>query len=350
MIQERAISSLYQRLGWRQPTILKYDILDANNLQSDSGKFFDDFNVLASIKNLKDTQEDEAISDADFNTYLKSLQEKSIRFILEGVFTNKVYENKVILDSEDGNENIYTLQANSFYGLEIDLTKGRNVAMIIKQVGLFFDSANPLFDLHLFHSNQFAPLQTWNVGITTPKTEVFVDINETIYAFSQTIKGGKYYLGFRSVDVTGSPINRNELIKSSCFVGLKFIRVPMTSLEMVNTDDVIYTSEEYFNIDYSVEIDHTELIISNKASFDHAIGLQQAANVLEQIANTTRSNRTERNLSGIRIEAHLELNGNDRNPNIPFKVGLADKLNTEIRRLREQFNYHCRATMGTLTV
>lgn len=350
MIQERAVSALYQRVGWRKPTINKYDILDDANQVSNGQKYFDDFSVFASIKNINETQENPDINEKDFNRYLKALQEKSIRFVLNAVFGTRVYENKTLLDSENGNSEVLTLGSDMFYGIEIDLTKSRDISMNIKQVGFYFDTDNTAFDLHLFHSNSLAPLKTWTTPVTTAKTEVFTDIKESIYAFSQSIKGGKYYLGFRSVDVVGSPINRQELIKQSCFVGLSFMRVPMTSLEMFNTDDVISTSEEYFNLDYSVEKDFTELIISNNASFDQAIGLQNAASVLEQIANTTRSNNTERNLGAMRVEAHLELHGNDKNPNIPFKVGVGAKLNEELTSLRSQFNYRCRATMGTLTV
>lgn len=350
MIQERAISALYQRVGWRQPTIDEYDILDSDNLTSDSGKYFDDFNSLVTVKNVKDTQENPVINSLDFNTHLKSLQEKSIRFVLEAVFDTKVYENKTLLIDENGNQEVHVLNTNMFYGIEIDLTKQRDIAVDIKQIGMFFDTTNPAFNIHLFHSNTLAPIKTWSTVITTAKTEVFTDINETIYAFSQNIKGGKYYLGFLSGDVVGSPVNRQEVMKHSCFVGLSFMRVPMTSLEMFDTNDVINTSEEYFNLDYSAEKDFTEYIISNKKSFDHAIGLQHTVNVLEQIANTTRSNITERNLGAMRVESHLELHGNDTNPNLPFKVGVASKLNKELRRLRSQFDHRCKASIGTLTV
>lgn len=350
MIQERAIDSLYQRVGWRQPTINAYDILDEANLVSNSGKFFDDFNTLSSIKNIKETMEDAGINEKDFNAYLKALQEKSIRFVLESVFTNKVYENKTILNSDEGNTEIYALAPDSFYGIEIDLRKGRDVAMNIKQVGMYFDTDNPAFNLHLFHSASLNPIKTWSTITALERTEVFTDIGETLFAFSQNIKGGKYYLGFRSEDVVGSPINRQELMKQSCIVGLSFIRVPMTSLQMFNTDEVVNTTETYFNMEYSSETDYTELIISNNASFDHAIGLQNAVNVLEVISNTTRSNQTERNLGAMRVEAHLELHGNTQNPNIPYKRGLLDKLNVELVRLRKQFNYACRASAGTLTV
>jgi len=348
MIQERAIDSLYQRLGWRKPSIDKYDILDVNNLKSLSGKYFDDFNVLTSIKNLKDTQENAGINERDFNEYLKALQYKSIRFVLENVFDNKVYENTSILANSVKNDGTISLDTNTFYGVEIDLMKSREIALKINQIGLFFDSSGS-FDLHLFHSGNNAPIKSWAVT-TVSKTEVFTDINEVLYAYSKNIKGGKYFLGFRSVDVVGSPINRQELIRQSCFVGIEFIRVPMTSLEMFNTDDVIYTSDEYLNIDYLVETDYTELIVGNSNSFDFAIGLQQSVNVLEQISNTTRSNSTERNLSAIRVEAFLELNGNDTNPNLPFKVGITSKLNDEINKLKQRFNRRCRASVGTLTV
>lgn len=349
MIQERAITALYQRVGWKQPTIDTYDIVDTDNRVSDSGKYFDDFSSLVSIRNLKDTQENEKINNGDFNKLLKALQEKSIRFVLEGVFTNKVLENKVLLRSDNGNADVHTLDADTFYGVEINLMKDRRVAMDIKQVGLFFDQDNPAVNIHLFHTGSLAPLKTWSIAATA-KNEVFSDINETLYAFSQNIKGGKYYLGFRSEDVVGSPINRTELLKQSCNVGMRFIRVPMTSLEMFNTDLVQHTSAEWLNMDYSVEEDYTELVISNKASFDHAIGLQHAIACLEIISNTTRSNVTERNLGALRVEAHLELHGNDSNANLPYKVGLTSKLNKELIRLKRQFSHYCRASLGTLTV
>lgn len=350
MIQERAVQALYKRVGWKQPTIVDYANVDSDNIASTSGKFFQDFNSLVTIKNIKDTQENPNITDKQFNAYLKDMQLKAIRFVLEAVFENRVYESKTLMNSENGNDETYTLDSGNFYGIEIDLMKSKNIAMRLKQVGLYFDADNDTpFKLYLFHSSKKEFIKEWDVT-TVDKTETFTNINETIYAFSESIKGGKYYLGFRASDVVGSPIRRSEWIKQSCFVDLSFIRVPMASLELFNIDDVVHVSEEYLNVDYSTEKDSTEFIISNSGNFDTAIGLQNVANVLELIINSTRSNNTERNLKAMKVEAFLELNGNDINPNIPFKVGLISKLAKEISSLKSQFNKRSMASVGTLTV
>ena len=209
MIQERAVQALYQRIGWRQPYDPKYAIVDAANQVSKSGKLFQDFNAIVSIKNVMNTQDYADISTDDFNIFLQDLQHKSIRFVLEAVFDTKVLENKTLLRDHNRTVETWSLDANHFQGVEFTLRKHRDMAIDLKQVGLYFNETAPNFPMYLFHSSQNDPIEVYDLA-TVANTEFFSDISTQVYAFSDQIKGGTYYLGYRTEDVTGEPIKRDE--------------------------------------------------------------------------------------------------------------------------------------------
>jgi hypothetical protein len=73
------LPALRKRLGWRQPTVAGSPVLTVANTTSLSSRYFgQSFHALCTIANLKSNQEDPAIIDADFNTYLSTLQDDLI--------------------------------------------------------------------------------------------------------------------------------------------------------------------------------------------------------------------------------------------------------------------------------
>lgn len=103
---------------------------------------------------------------------------------------------------------------------------------------------------------------------------------------------------------------------------------------LFDVDDVDYTSETYgLNFDITSWKDYTNVILKNRNKFADCLGLQVAADVLDLILKTTRSNRNERILKD---NAFIELEGFINNE-LPRTLGISAKLKAEIARLKTTF-------------
>ena len=88
MINATKIStSLLGIVGFRQPYNPIYAIVDAPNLLSSSGYFVND-NHYAKVEFIKDNQDYQEISDANFNELLRNMQKASISNICNQVFSD----------------------------------------------------------------------------------------------------------------------------------------------------------------------------------------------------------------------------------------------------------------------
>jgi hypothetical protein len=90
---------LLTRIGWRQE-IGSTIAVDATNLTTDSGRYFQDEHSAVTIENIKACQTVVAISEANLNAYLTQLREQAVYQVLSDVF------NKKDLISDEINANI----------------------------------------------------------------------------------------------------------------------------------------------------------------------------------------------------------------------------------------------------
>ena len=90
---------LINRIGWRQE--IKSPItVNATNLTTQSGRYFQDEHSAVSIHNIKDCQRVSNISDKEMNDYLGQLREQSIYQIISDVFS------KTDINEDEINANI----------------------------------------------------------------------------------------------------------------------------------------------------------------------------------------------------------------------------------------------------
>lgn len=345
---DSSIQALYQRQGWREEVDNNLPSLDDENATSRSGKYFNvDYHPLASIKNIYFTQNTFNISGHNFNQLLKELQLKSIRNVLHKLFPVNLLQTQTLLTAESGNEDLYSLPSNHFVGVSIRFCEKRNLSMLIKQVGMYMNG-NSDIKLYLFHSSQNNPIKTFDVT-ATERSEVYTSINESLYAFSQNIKGGTYYLGFYSEDVNIKPIRRDCRKRSNRYVDIEFIQVPTTTRTMFDTDDVETTSKEYINIEASYYNDFSSVIIDNESQFDEAIGKQVALECLRIMYSSTRSSNDERELDEMQKQRiYFDMNGNSGNQNFPYSRGIIDDVEDEIKRLKKLFFRKPKVVVNTL--
>lgn len=327
------------RIGWRQPTLSGYDIVDSDNLSSSTGLYFNsDFHRLTTIRNIKECQEDNLINDGDFNTYLSDLVRSSLVKVLNSVFDNNDLIENFVLYPYAINYATSDLLPNGgdFVGYEIRVANDKDITTIINSVIAEFDSVDT-FDLYIFNSNKQDPISDPIPINTLAKTGKYKSIQQVLEYSSDIYKGGRFYVGYYTDVLTAKAVNRSYELSSVKKIPNTFSIRPIkvsnwTDRTLFDLQSVIYTSHSNgLNFDLSSVNNYTDRIISNIRLFDTAIGYQVAADVLELIISSTRDNSIEREVKAI---ANLELNGTN-SEGMPHTIGLKTQIKRETDKIKK---------------
>lgn len=338
MIRLTEIDSLLGLVGFRQSTLTGYaTLMDAGNIASTSGLFVNDVSGLITSKNIKNSQEDIAITDENFNTFIDNRQKSSFINLLKAVFSDDdLIENRVLFRFESDFTNPLT-NATDFVGYEIDVAKAKDINVIINKIILTFDAIDTVKIL-LFHSSMDESQDSKEVT-TVANSDVHTALNWNLPA-ANSIVGGKFYVGYLRSGLSASAHNRdyesaNSQIHYNC-LGILPMRVSGWDAEtLFDVNDVEYSDETWgMNFDISSFKDFTSFVVENKDRFARGLQLQIAADLLNLMATTTRSNRDERI---IKTEALIDLNGTRNIENIADSVGVIKQLADEIDRLKKMF-------------
>lgn len=338
----RVINAFLPRLGFRQPTIAAYAILDNANKQSISGRYYDDFHALVRVKNIKDLHEDAAISNDDFNAYLASLKKSVIMRALNGVLNiTEQIERVLLYDAEDG---IMQMIENShqFVGYEICLPSSDEFSVQIESAVLLFDQ-DITFNLYLFKDGKKAPVASRSVTAIANE-ETVVNFTDMILNYiGETTKGGTFYFGYFQDDLgSAKAISQqvDEWNDTYCFSAESITSNKITGELNFERQHIAETSQAYgLNLEISSFRDHTNAVVKKAHLFDELIGLQMAWVVLETILYSTASNATERVLKDQMLKAglQLEMNGAVPAPDSPHITSLRTRIDRELKRVRQEF-------------
>ena len=331
-INSTILTSLYQRVGWRQPTYSGAPVLDSANKVTNSGKYFQDIHSLVKVPYIYDCQDDNAITIGNFNTMLQDFQKSSILKIVNSVFQMPdIVQNDILYSHENIFTNVLTNGAD-FVGYEFDMCKRKDFGLVINQLISEF-SVSESVTFYLYHSSQKTAIDSETITVQANSTKV--DTVDWIMNYA-TYKGGKYYVGYFRSGLTTQAINRNwdSAIVSNEFDGveIKPIKISgVSGVELPNIDGITYESDTYgLNFDITIEHDYTDVICRNARQFDVAVQLQLASDVIELIATSRRTTLDEH----IGKAAVAELNAT---PEQFHGGGIKARLEKEIKRLNDIF-------------
>lgn len=160
MYSAENIQKLNQRIGWRQPIEEGLDtIISVENKISVSGRFFQDFSELVTIKNLYGCAPQAHLNDKYFNQYLKQIRESVVLNMLSELFLNnsdvctKKDYNPCISDNIEGFDNaLGYLMAKKVIGIIIHTHRSNmdtkesqySYSELMEELNGVFDSKNRL--------------------------------------------------------------------------------------------------------------------------------------------------------------------------------------------------------------
>lgn len=316
-------------VGWRQPLVAKFAILDAANLSSSSSLIFQGVHSLVTIENLFNSLP-QFDSDADFNTHLLNMQKDAITKAVQNVFQKKKPDTKSLLDKlrlydhanvkDDFIENV----ANRWVGYEIDLAKNNNIKVVIDALGSEFDGVKTGVTIFLFHSSQKDAVVTFDLD-TIESDSKFDDLTGFVMDYL-TFVGGTYYIGYKQDDLSpvralGRGFDTSEQANKPKHFDIQPIRVEnYTGTDLFDIDDIEISSETHgLNFEFTTTVDITNLISDQKIVFANLIMMQMGVDVLQVIINSIRTNAIKQEGRQMAI---LELKGTDENKEIGLEFRL----------------------------
>jgi hypothetical protein len=338
----KVMSALVGRIGWMQtpdsPT------LDNTNLISRSGRRFNDgsFHAMVTLNNIKAIMEQKNASDADFNAFLLASDRATILRCLNGVFNDVEYISQTLLYNRSGyGNNDHTISnEGKFVGIQIKLPPVVDMAVQIDSIALYFDSVKT-FNIYVYNDVKLAPIYTKSVT-TVANSQTVVDLDDFVLNYvGGSNHGGVFYIGYYQDDLDDTKAIRetNVCFMANAPYAALTIESPATGSNF-NRNSVGYNlNTNGLNPHISVFRDHTWQIIKKPSLFDNVRGLQMAAQVIETMLVSTRSNGTERALKdgGDKLMLSMELTGTAPISEGTYTTGLRKQIEQELDRLEDAF-------------
>lgn len=110
MTVSEAKDILVLRLGWRDDKTVEGFIVSANNLTTNSGRYYQSEHSAITLANIRDCQPITNISVDDFNSYLEDLKEQVAYQVLSAVFEKDVIDDKLFTLYPSGFDNALSLR------------------------------------------------------------------------------------------------------------------------------------------------------------------------------------------------------------------------------------------------
>lgn len=341
-------SALFGGVGFRQSPITEYAVVDSSNQNSDSGLFFQDASSIVTIKNIKDAQQSVSISDVDFNSYLKQLQESSIIEVTRTITSGEsdFIQDVNLFPYEKSFKNSIDKRGR-FVGFLFEPTGRIDVLAKLSSVELMFDKS-VTFDIHMFNSNKpNSPIQTLSVDAIANEA-VVLPLNWFV-ADDTAFKGGSFYIGYFEDDLGTAKALKKDYDLASFQVSTKCFHTRPISLShagsVIDVESVINESDTYgLNFMVSIYNDYTEIITRNKNLFWDSIQLHMAEKVLNILRTSTRLNGNNRTLDIPENDIIFDLYGNEA-----LKIdGVVTRLERAINSVKKMLFYKPLVKRGTL--
>lgn len=341
----QVMSALYGRVGWRQPTITDSPVLTSINTLTKGGRVYQDFHRLITVENVKDVIEEVGATDAALNDYLEAIQRGIILQAVNSVFKGPnacEYRTQKVLFNRNWSPNDQPIinKGNFVYSL-FRLPPKPDLGVQVDAVTLYFDS-DVTFNLYVYHDAIKAPLAVIEVSAVAD-TQTLVTLPDVVlnYIGSRNL-GGTIYIGYFQDDIGAAKAYYESYCDRSSDVYFwsfgESDRVP-------GEHNFVRRSPRLNNVNYGLNFhvstfrDHTAQIVRKAVLFDELIGLQMAAQMIEQIIYTTRSNSKERILkeASEQINAQMDLNGVAAISESPRTTGLRQRIVKEQTTIYNSF-------------
>lgn len=333
MFNVSTIKRLYGLVGVKQPADPNYQLLDSDNQNSDSGIYVNDISPYFKVPLLYDAANDYAgISQADFNSWLKELQENSILRVCRELYSGAdVVENKLLFD--DTQDQWYELDNDGdFVGYSIDLPDNKNISVTINKAYCYFEGSGTIKLLLL---NQFSKSVLQSQEIAVEDETVTPQVLNWTLPYQDDLAKGRYYIGYLTQGLIVKALNGYR--SQNHFRNIRVCEGKVTGWnkeEIFEELDFVGAGLDYgLNFDISINRDHTPIVVNNKHKFARAVAIDMCINGIKAYMASLRGNVNEQRSKEIADQLVFEIEGN---PDLRI-YGLKGEYKKEIDNLKKSF-------------
>ena len=291
-----------------------------------------------------------------FSEWLEQKTGASILNMIQSFYTQKMLDKttKNILESKvlfDGTGRITdtVVKTNSMVGFEITPLRQIGSSLRIEKIGLQFKGTGNII-IYLFHSSQVDPVTTKTLTRTKDGSVEWFDFGEIL----TYVEGGTWFLCydetensqqaiFKIRDWSAKPCStcsRSDyydylaLSRYTEFHPFKTVANDHTLWDI--TKNVYTYSENYgINLQCTLACDLTDFIISQRLSFQNAIGLQVASDLIREMAYNPNFNISRLSQNMTKMEFLYELDGDITSSK---KSGIGYKLDCAMQAIKLDFS------------
>lgn len=334
---------MMNRVRWQQPTRGDFPfVLDGNNVWGDDDLYspvFESGHKMITPYTVFAVQDDTAITQDKFNALLQKMEVQVILKSIKNVFGKRERLEKKLLFERFGRQDYINQNEGKFVGVRILPAQEFDKSTQVDSVSLKFDG-DVTFNFYLFHDAQpTVPIKIISVS-ALKNQQTTVPIGEIISYAGAGNKSGVYFFGYFQNDL-GNVHAINEIVSGFNVMynfGCVPIELPALAGPAIDVNQISFTMKTHgFNIQMSSFRDFTQLIVDSPHLFDNLIVMQMAADVIELIQNSTRTNKDQRITADMTKMLYTDLNQAVSTEQVPFSVGLKTKIINELKRVRYEF-------------
>jgi hypothetical protein len=334
------LPALQQRLGWLQPTIAGSPVISAPNLVSKSGRCFNDgsYHALCTVDNIKNNQEDPAITDTELNAFLIQYQKSEIMRALNAVFVEPELIEQSLMYTRFGLNDYPLPNQSQWVGWCIEVANDFSISTQIT-MGTFYFDKDCTVTMYLFMDGVREPLQTITVDVIG-YARTGVDFDSLVLNYKT---GMRYFFLYdqNELEAQGAHAIREQvetIATTYCFEAYNYQAYRSTDGSYFNHNNRQFPAlPGGVNLEIITFKDHTQKILRKANLFDEVQGLQMAAMVIELINTSTRTNLNQRQTEQQSNQLFIELNQAFATKEVPVNPGLKSRIAQEFKRLIDTF-------------
>jgi len=208
-------------------------------------------------------------------------------------------------------------KSSRFVGFEIKPNESDNLSLLLRQVGVQFDTLNTALVIYLFESSQQTAIKTFTLSAHSKVSSLqWFELTEWIANYkSSTLGTGQcFYLGYFEADLSGQAIDTkfygalsgDDIIgctscgtgwvsgyqKHARIRGVAFDNSALNGTSIPDLKQATYTDQTFgLHLKISVTCDITEVICYNKSLFVQAVKNKIALRIFKDYFNSVRLNR-----------------------------------------------------------
>lgn len=323
---EKAKECLKGLIGWRD----HYDQQEVPQLsteltESETGEYYQDLHPALRLDLISATLP----RNRDLEDYLGEVEEGAITEILNDMTVKRQLDrtaktlvaNDIIYNSE-GWVNDLIINESRFVGVRFRLALDIGLKAIVRRLALQFTQAQTNLTLYLYHSHKAQYLAKIDYTTATGGSFQWIEVNQDLHAYDETLSGGSFFLGYYQDDIAGQAIrykkldwrdgycnscdggiNQQRYTSVSEYVNMQPFYVPNGSLAankdfMFDPDSIIETDTNNwgFNFNISINCDLTRFWCDNRMSLKNILGLKVTMRILKMMQYSQQINHIEEQL------------------------------------------------------